>query len=273
MALAMVNPFTYAAYCQQIQEFAEWMTEYVQKNKINSIKGWVAHFTSYHPGCWQSGVKTRRDFHKTITASLGTDQSLLNVANKIVVGFGGINRPYKINGLAGIRGALVILFNEKSNPAWFKKNKDHLCFSLNTPRISSHSKLYEMFDPNKWTIYDSRVATALVCLVHKYWSGKGHNTASGYLSFPVPPRNLRGRPWQRPYPNQFPGVNTHQQAVLSFIYASWLLRKVAEILNADPKKYGCPPTIQHPGLWAPLDAKWAVYSVEMALWMMGDKKF
>ena len=64
----------------------------------------------------------------------------------------------------------------------------------------------------------------------------------------------------------------HEQASLAFIYASWLLRLVSEILNTN-SKYGYPPTIEHHERWLPLSANWAVYNVEMALWMIGDKEF
>jgi len=271
MTLAMVDPFTYAAYCQQIGEFAEWMAEYVQRNIINARKGWVAHFTSYHWGekgpTWKEGVGIRRKFHADLLSNLGNDAELLSIANKIIVDWGGINRPYDVRDVPGIRGALFELHNETSNVQWFSEHLDCLSFTQ-YPRIASHSKIYETYAPSEWTIYDSRVATAIVCLVHKYWQQEGQTTASHYLRLGFPP----GRGRQRPYPSEFPLVGSDKQAALSFVYASWLLRRIAEILSAG-QKYGWPPTVDDPERWAPLDAGWAVYSVEMALWMMGENRF
>lgn len=271
MALRSVHPFDYRTYIDKLGGFPQWMVEYAQHNRINGRTGWADHFTNYnYTGGWQDGVRVRRDLHNDLTANIGNDQALLRIANFTVNDFGGIKRLYAINDLIGIRRALVILWNEVSNPPWFAQHRGYLCFSASTPRIASHSKLFEMFDPHKWTIYDSRVATAIICLVRHYWVASGHDVASDYLRFPVPPRNSHG--WRRPHSNQFSGVNTHMQGCLAFIYASWLLRRVAEILRANVS-YGHPPTTQNPGVWAPLDANWAVYGVEMALWMMGDKQF
>jgi len=206
-----------------------------------------------------------------LVGSLGSEQDLLNVANSIVIDWGGINRrfKYKTEDVPGIQVALTVLVNETINSEWFTKYVDYLNFTHN-PRIAAHSKIYETFEPNKWTIYDSRVAAALVCLVYKYWEQEEQAIASGVLQLPVPPRNLLG--WQRPHPSEFPAVNNVHQASLAFVYASWLLRSVAEILRSRPQ-YGYPPTMEHAERYSPLDPNWQVYHVEMALWMMGNKEF
>jgi len=271
MALEAVSPFTYNTYCEKISEFAEWMAEYVYKNPINGRAGWPAHFGSYQwrgEKSWEDGVIARRDFHKTLVASIGSSQDLVNTANRILK-WGGINSPYR-QAENGILLGLAVLMNEH-NTKLFAKCKDCLCFTPSRPRIAAHSKIYEVFEPHKWTIYDARVATALACLVYKFWETRPHITAN-LLCFPIPVRNKKD--WQRPYPNVFRTIedNDHEQASLSFIYASWLLRLVGEILNSNPK-YGYPPTMGNPTKWDPLDTKWTVYSVEMALWMIGDKNF
>jgi len=272
MALAMVSPFTYDGYSKQIREFAEWVVEYVHNCNINAGTGWIAHFAGYRWGknepTWKEGVETRREFHVNLVSNLGNEAELLSIAKKIVVDWGGIKeRPYDMRDVPGMRSALVELHNETSNVQWFSEHLDCLSFTQ-YPRIASHSKIYEAYAPSKWTIYDSRVATAIACLAHKYWQQEGQGTVSPYLKLGFP----QGRGRQCPYPSEFPLVGTHKQAALSFVYASWLVRRIAEILNAD-RKYGWPPTIDDPERWAPLDAGWAVYSVEMALWMMGENRF
>jgi hypothetical protein len=281
MKLEPVNPFDYHQYCHRILVFAEWMTEYVQKNKIDGYIGWLDQFKRYKynsgRGSWKDGVKDRCDFHKKLTSivSKSNNQQLVNIANSIILDFGGIPERYKyeLKDAGGIRQALVILSNETNKSGLFTPPSIESLFNF-TPRhrIASHSKIYEMFDPHKWAIYDARVATALVCLVWQFWKQKGVKIEPASLTFPVPSRNKRN--WKRPHPDEFPRLYGYKkgQASLAFIYCSWLLRLVAEILRADPK-YSCPATTEHANEIAPLDANWQVHHVEMALWMLGDKEF
>lgn len=275
MTLAMISPFTYGEYCQQISGFAEWMAEYVHQNKINGRAKWREHFESYQflPSAksWEEGVKTRREFHANLKVAKSGKQ-LLKVANNIMDwGFHKDKRfRYAEEDMPTMRKALDALDVEASGATLTKQQCcDLFNYAGSTPRIAPKSKIYEMHAPWRWTIYDARVASALARLVRRFWTGNGKETDAGLLRFPIPPRRpVQG--WTQP--KGFPVVSSRCQVALAFVYASWLLRLVAKILNAN-SKYGYPPTTENPERWVPLDAKWAVYGVEMVLWMMGDKNF
>lgn len=272
MSLSRVNPFNYAQFCQETVDFADWMTDCVQRKGINGYTGWLAHFQRYQfttkELSWEDGVKRRCDLHNKLVSSIGNNRALISVANYIVVNWGGINKHYQHKDALPLSVALKRLSNEESNPTLFAKSIDALFNFTPAPRIPSHSKIYEIFEPDKWTIYDSRVSIALACLVHQYWKQKGMEVKSEYLRFPI----AIGRGDRHPHPQNFPGVTTPNQCALAFIYASWLLRRIAEILRSDSRQYGIPPTVGRNDI-QPLQGNWQVYHVEMALWMIGEKEF
>jgi len=189
---------------------------------------------------------------------------MIKTVNEIMK-WGGMT-PYSLSFAGDIRKALHVLQHETQNSAWISG-----CLAnLDTGgTIASMSKVYEMFDPQKWTIYDSRVACALACLVRRFWTANNKEVDDDILRFPVPGRKNKG--WRRP--QGFPAVSGGHQGSLAFVYASWLLRQVAEILRNNPTKYDAPPTVGQPTKCSPLHANWQVYHLEMALWMLGDKVF
>lgn len=277
MALEQIEPFCYRTYRDKTQDFALWLTNYVQINKIYGRVGWIAWFKNYKSSWYPSGpiplkgVLQRAEFHRKLKASYDhynrSDdyKRFMDVVNEIM-DWGNMDRyPSDSDSAEGIRWALYVLWNEKENLAWPPEHKD----GLRTGRIAAMSKLYEMFDPHKWTIYDSRVATALACLVQHFWKESGEEKDSEYLRFCIPARKNK-RDWKRP--EGFRGCTTHLQACLAFIYASWLLRQIAEIMRSD-LRYGIPPTVKIQHAIQPLDGNWQVYHVEMALWMLGDSSF
>lgn len=271
MDLSEIRPFSYGHFCERVGDFAQWMTEYVQNNRIHGYTGWAAQFKRYQysrrKGNWKDGVSERRQLHVELHEALkgGSNERLLKVVNDIVVRFGGVKAPYELQKMPSLRKALATLSNEANRSQWTIKALQD--FTPN--RVTSFSKVYEMFNPHKWTIYDARVATAVVCLVWHFWEEKGQEMKPEILRFPVPRRNKKN--WQRPYPNKFPRGKIHQRP-LAFIYASWLARQAADILRSN-SKYGCPSTVQNPRKYYPLNANWQVYHVEMALWMLGDSSF
>jgi hypothetical protein len=273
MALSEISPFCYQEYVRRTQRFASWTASFVQNSSIYGRAGWVAQFRSYtysRPGGssgtppWQEGVLKRAEFHKKLVRTLaGGNGVMIGTVNEIMK-WGGLE-PYPLSFAGDIREALHVLQHETKSSPWTPEDLANLDAG---GTIASLSKVYEMFDPHKWTIYDSRVATALACLVRHFWTGNNKEVDSDILCFPVPRRHKVG--W-RP-PQGFPTVRGGHQGSKAFVYASWLLRQVAEILRNNPK-YGAPPTMGQPRAYSPLDANWQVYHVEMALWMLGDKEF
>jgi hypothetical protein len=272
MALNAITPFCYDTYVQRADGFARWLTDYVDSTPIHGLTGWMDWFQAFgwtpspNGTAWAAGAEGRARYHVKLTAELGrvppgSDNDLIDIVNQIVVLFHKMKKAYSPDSAQGIRAALKDLGAELDHVAW---NPAELC---GVGTIASVSKVYQMFDPQKWTIYDSRVATALACLVRQYWKTVGAHVDEDILLLPIPPRNMED--WQRP--GGFPGV-TRRQGRFGFIYASWLLRRVAEILRSDPR-YGHPPTTQDPKRYLSLDSDWQVYHLEMALWTIGHQEF
>ena len=275
MALNPIKPFCYETYHYKTEEFAHWLINYVETNKIHGLTGWIAWFTNFGWGkclnggpAWERGVVNRARYHDKLKSVLNnSDNHLISVVNEIIVDWHGMGKDssYPLKFAPGIRKALHLLRNEIENSAWIPKQIDDLDTG---GTIASMSKIYQMIDPHKWTIYDSRVATGLACLVRRFWSGCGEENDSDLIRFCVPSRKIPG--WKKPV--GFPSCSGSRQGCLGFIYASWLLRQVAEIMRSD-SKYGIPPTVEIQNTIQQLDGNWQVYHLEMALWMLGDKEF
>ena len=272
MALSVINPFCYDQYQTLIAQFASWLADYVQSTTINGRTGWISWFTS-HSG-WvevlrSGGVLGRATYHTTLQCGMSgnDDVCLISLVNQIIVHFHGMPKQsaQRLTSAPNIRRSLQVLQHETDNLAWTQQQKDDLNDGC---RIAPISKVYQMLDPHKWTIYDSRVAYALARLVELFYAQNSTMAIPDFLRFPVPPRFNPPKGWRRP----FGGVNTKRQGHLAFVYASWLLRKVADILRSN-SQYGDPPTMQNPAICFPLNPDWQVYHLEMALWMLGDKQF
>ena len=274
MALAEVSPFTTAQYIHEIDDFPRWVVDYVVKTPINGRTGWNEHFKSYtySSGGWEQGVIARRDFYKTLVTPPSDDSTLADVANKVVRVWGHIKKvTFSPAHMKPLREAFSLLDNEAS---WLGVGSTQLgrLFGIATqsPSLPSHTKLYEMHDPHKWTIYDSRVSFALTDLVLLYWTSKGNAIGSQLLSFPEsvgrPKGDLKGSQLRD---TACAPVGTRSEAALAFIYASWLMREIARLLRQN-SRVSPPPTDDTPPQYVPLQTDWQVYHVEMALWMMKD---
>lgn len=275
MALSQIQPFDCSSYLHRLSDVPDWIADHIQETKINGRTGWREHFEKYtysrcvslgHQPLWLEGVQKRAHFTRQLTSNLNDDVALMKVVNEIMDW--GRMRQYPPEFAPAIRKALNVLQTRGGNSTWTPQQMSELDTG---GTIASMSKVFAMFSPHEWTIYDSRVATALACLVRNFWgeASKGEEVNANLLRFPVPPP--RGESRQRP--KGFPAVIYGKQGSLAFIYASWLQRRVAEILRTNSNKYGCPPTTERAANIAPLDADWQVYHVEMALWMMGAEKF
>jgi len=116
-------------------------------------------------------------------------------------------------------------------------------------RIASISKIYEMWNPAAWVIYDSYCAKGLQWLVSQLWNQNGNRTHANILKFPWPPGRV-GAPV-----SGFPRLGTQQQARLGFIYASWLCRAIAERLNENGNQ----------------QLQWQAYHIEMVAFQIGHE--
>jgi hypothetical protein len=116
-------------------------------------------------------------------------------------------------------------------------------------RIAGTSKVYAMYAPHHWVIYDSRLARGLALLV----AAGPADRRRDLTDFPQPPGRDAGRGVAG-----FPGisVNATSQAVLAFVYASWFARALAAELEL-----GSVPR--------PANDRWSPMHIEMALFEAG----
>lgn len=113
-------------------------------------------------------------------------------------------------------------------------------------RIASLSKIYEMWNPSSWIIYDSYSAKGLQWLVSSLWQ---HQVVlPEYLRFPFPPGRAHTKL------NGFPVLGSSRQAALGFVYSSWLARALADQLNNLDGWNG-----------------WQAFHVEMTLFQLGHE--
>lgn len=272
MALTTISPFCFAQYRAQTATFASWLADYVQHTPIRGETGWVSWFSS-HSGGWPGGVLGRAQYHMYLNHVLtGTNAQLISLVNQIIVVFHRMpsTSQYPLSSAQHIRRALRVLQSETANSPWTPRQ----IYDLDSGcRIAPISKAYQMLDPHKWTIYDSRVAYALARLVELFWGQNGAQVNPQLLRFPIPDRRSPPLGWTRP--RGFPSAGGGHQGHLAFVYSSWLLRQVAEILRSNLRVYRSPPTAQNPSpaRILPLNPNWHVYHLEMALWMLGDKPF
>jgi len=242
VALEALHPFSRSQFSDLVTPFVAWATDYVGTAEIDGRIGWLPHFHSYSwaGADWRGGLESRRQMTRGLESARNEDQ-LLEAIDEIAE-WGGMPE-LSWEDAEEIAASLPVL--------------DKICdggadwTELHAGRIATTSKVYEMHDPAAWTIYDSRVASALVKLVDIWWSEVGEQHAR-LLRFSVPlPRGGK----RKDLPAGFPGSSTDQQARLNFIYASWLLRDIAECLATREA--------------GPDGSDWQLVHVEMVLFMLG----
>jgi hypothetical protein len=198
---------------------------------------WVALLTAYEWGGsdWRAGLTARGSMHHRMITAGGNEERSRVVAE--IVAWGGLV-PLPA---AAVRQVLVSL-----------AALDALAESGHAPgdeiyahRIASVSKVYAMYSPSRWVIYDSRVARGLALLALQVF-GAGRVPAPLLLPQPV---GRTGGP-----ADGFPILGTDRQGRLAFVYASWFAHEVASQISVR-----CPD----PDGW---DAR----HVEMALFMFGN---
>lgn len=243
MALEALSPFSRAQFSRLVAPFVTWADEYVATEEIDGRVGWHAHFESYGwaGNDWRDGLRSRREMSCALAAANSDEQLRDAIAD--IADWGGMQTLGRedVDQMAASLSILDAI--RDGGEAWP---------GLHARRIATASKVYEMHDPTSWTIYDARVAAALVKLVDSWWSEVGSQQSDSLLRFGIPP--ARGP--RTDLPSEFPVLGSPKQARLNFIYASWLLRDIAERLASIEI--------------GPDDADWQLVHVEMALFMLGS---
>ena len=103
---------------------------------------------------------------------------------------------------------------------------------IHSSRIASISKVYEMWSPHQWVIFDSYCARGLQWMIAAF-CGEMEDNLSDLVKLPCPPGRVC-----LPYEG-FPVLGTENQARLGFIYCSWLARAIADSSNNNGYFHGC----------------------------------
>ena len=248
MTLRPCNPFNYEKYTSLVQDFVAFVTQYIQEYEINHCRGWAENLKSYRYkysggiANFQKGISTRLSFHAEIRSALNQrDTEALRSTIDKIMRWGGM-KAYRKEGNDIINSFRILDSLENGYEDW-----ENLIGS----RIASTSKIYAMYAPQIWSIYDSRVGRGIQILISL--QQRNQNTTSEYLKFQSPPGRNR-----EPVAG-FKVITSQTQATLAFLYTSWLFRAIASRLN--DREILLPEPLQN--------ETWSVYHIEMVFFMIG----
>jgi len=233
MALIQINPMNYQHYLDTLGDSVQQIVDVFEAHENG---GWLnaLHRYNFEDMNHIDGQNQRNIFHNAIQNANNLNQRI-NVANEIMDW--GNMLPLNENMMANLDMTLHSLDNDEN------LNLNNICVD----RIASISKIYEMWDPAAWVIFDSYCAKGLQWLVSNMWGANNNKTHEDLLRFPWPPGRV-GEPI-----DGFPRLGTERQARLGFIYVSWLCRAIAEILDHDQQE------------------EWQAYHVEMVAFQIGHE--
>lgn len=231
-----------------MHDFIVFVTQYIEEHEINDCRGWEENLQSYkykYSGGiadFQNGISARLILHEELIKALHVNESeALQSTIAKIMRWGGM-KTYKKETTGIINSFRILDCLENGYGEWKELVGD---------RIAATSKIYAMYAPRLWSIFDSRVGKAIQVLVSLYRSDRNNTTE--YLKFQCPPGRNR-----RPI-DGFKLVSSHRQAILGFLYASWLFRAIAACLNE--KRILLPGPLQN--------ERWSVYHIEMVFFMIG----
>jgi hypothetical protein len=231
-------------FCERVRAFVDWIGDLVENRPFYDRQGWRAHVEAY---VWEG-----HGWRETLARREALQQRLRNGEEQAAAEVLHWGHTREMDP-ADIRRALRSLdaLADVDGGEW--KRLDEVV----ARRIASTSKIYATADLDSWTIFDSRVGIALSHAVAAWWRHRGAVDHAELLSFRVPP-NQRSASYERRRPPEFKTLHAaaSTQSRLSFVYASWLTRCLAERLS------GRVPAPDDTG-------QWRTVHVEMALFVLG----
>lgn len=213
MALYKINKLNYAGFVTYLENAPNLMIELFDKcqygNWMDALKRYK--FDGYD---YKTGYNLRLEYNKKLRSAQGVQ--IFNVANEILHwgSMKDLNEAMKQNLPISLKVLDEMAINQIVQP--------NLIY---TDRIASMSKIYEMWDLEYWIIFDSYCAKGLQWIVKLYWNHLGYIKHDNVLRLPWPVGRV-GSPL-----DGFPRLGTPNQALLGFLYASWLCKRIAELLN------------------------------------------
>lgn len=236
MALRALQPFCYDHFVGELGSSLQDLFEVVESQQEG---GWKGLLERYHFGAanYVKGNNTRVIFHSHFL-NASDRQSRTDVAKQIL----SWGRMPKLDEamIKNMDNSLQLLNDDEVGEELHQ---------LYARRISSMSKVYEMWNPDAFIIYDAYRVRGLQWIVSQYWGDTQEKSHESLLKFPWP-KGRRGEKIEG-----FPVLSTPRQARLGFAYASWFCRSIAEQLNRKrPKRF-----------------PWRTFHIEMAAYQLGHE--
>lgn len=244
MALHPITDFSFSGFKNALNETIPHIVDLFLQD--NGYTWWnILRNYRYDNTNWEAGQQRRLDFHHSITQA-GNHEEFLTVCNEILRW--GKMKPLSTMMQNGVQASIGLL--KQCENGVVANGIDNLCIE----RIASITKVYEMWNPREWIIYDSYCAKGLQYMVSQFWNNSENDMHRDILLFPWPPGRV-GRPL-----DGFPRLATPRQGRLAFFYGSWLCKAIAEKLNQINRQD------------AEWDMhKWETYHIEMVAFQLGHE--
>ena len=250
MALDPITPLKREQYQSLVGDVIAFAVKYVDDHG-----GWLKLLSKYNYGGddWKSGVRQRFRFNEELMTSIPREDCLFVASVNRIMAWGGM-KPFAPADAGAIRLSLKTLDQITAGRSERWKT------GLFPRRVAAITKVYEMYNPLQWTIYDSRVSFNLERIVNAYTKARPEVDVAPYIRFPWAP----GRGEHQAPVDGFPQISAGLQTQLATIYGSWFLSGLANRL-AD-LDFGQPTRVLlDDGTYS--EETWGLYHVEMALFM------
>jgi len=144
MALAEISPLTFCGYQERVHDFVERLVRSAERYEPGFWRNTLGRY-SYRDEDFQKGEAIREEFNRRIRAA-GSDEERQVVIFDIL-DWGGMNelKEIAVNNVLRSFG----LLNQIDANLPIQLN------GLEVNRLASVTKLYEMWAPDNWIIYDS----------------------------------------------------------------------------------------------------------------------
>ena len=249
-----------------MENFADFIIEYIENNDIHGIKGWLNQLHAYQ---WEANSRIERYPDAIVTTKKfnAESQAILKTPNNDEKWFHLCDEIRKWGGMKKVPMELAVsyrnsvIYLSKCNP---DIDCDFSTLTIRGDRIATASKIYYYADPWHWTIYDSRVAYAFHQLMFEY--SRKLQVAPTSL-FPKIPLCLPDSQTDRRNPvfkiSRCYFSETKSKG--SFIWASHLHRIIAKRLNES--------SILKPSHSLSSTPQWELPHIEMVFFVIGDRKW
>lgn len=244
-----------------MDDFVNFIVDYVEKTEIHGKKGWIEQLLEYRwkNECFFDGIQTSKKLKAQSDNALKIpDGEVWSHHCKEITKWGGM-LDVSLGLATRYRESVNYLLN--NDP---EVKSDFSTLSISGERIATASKIYYFSDPLRWTIYDSRVGYAIHQLIFEYANELKVLPSSLFSEIPfcLPDSKTDRREPVYPIP-LCTGSETRSRA--SFIWASHLHRQIAHKLNES--------SLSKPSQHFSIIPQWELPHIEMVFFVIGDRKW